>query len=95
MRRPQHKKAVGAFRPLERGRQGFDPGRAVDSAAGDAVEARGLDGFGKGHIGQDGEAPGQHRLARPERANEEEVVGKMPASSLPLPFIQEGFGKGR
>jgi hypothetical protein len=40
--------------------------RAVAGEAGDAVDARGLDGFSQDHRRQDGgEPPGQHRLARP------------------------------
>jgi hypothetical protein len=43
-----------------------DPGGAGAGAAGDAVDAGGLQGFGQGHGRQDGGAPVRHyRLARP------------------------------
>jgi hypothetical protein len=56
-------------------RAGRDPRRAVPGAAGDAVDARGLKGLGEGHRRQDGgEPPGQHRLARPRGAEQEQIV---------------------
>jgi hypothetical protein len=46
-------------------RAGRDPRRAVAGQAGDAVEARGLNGLGKGHRRQDrGELARQQRLDR-------------------------------
>jgi hypothetical protein len=43
-----------------------DKRRTVTGAAGDAVEARGLDGPGEGRRRPEGGGPlGQHRLARP------------------------------
>jgi hypothetical protein len=52
-----------------------DEGGAVPGAAGDAVDARGVDGFGEGHRQQNGgEPPCQPRLARPGRADEENVL---------------------
>jgi hypothetical protein len=63
-------------------RAGRDQGRAGAGEPGDAMDASGLHGLGKGHGRQDGgEAPGQHGRARPGRANEKDVVGRMPASS--------------
>ena len=60
---------------------GRDQRRAVASEAGDTVDARGLDGLGEGHRRQDGgEPPCQHRLARPRRAEQQEVMGRTPAS---------------
>jgi hypothetical protein len=47
----------------------------VAREARDAVDARGLNGFGRGHGGQDGgESPRQHRVARPGGAEQEEIV---------------------
>jgi hypothetical protein len=70
----------GATRP--RG----DQGGAGAGAAGDAMDARGLEGVGEAHRGQDGgEPPSQHRLASPRGAEEkEEVMGRTPASVLVL-----------
>jgi hypothetical protein len=60
-----------------------DRGRPVAHAAGGAMDARGLDGLGQGHRRQDGgEPPGQHRRARPRRAEQEGVVVTTPTSSL-------------
>ena len=57
-----------------------DQGRAVAGEAGNAVDARGPEGFGEGHRRQDeGEPPGQHGLARPRRADKEEVWVTTPA----------------
>jgi hypothetical protein len=65
---------------------GGDQGGAVSGAAGDAVDPRGLDGLGAAHRGQDsGEPPGQHRLARPGRAEEEHMMVTTPAWPLRLP----------
>jgi hypothetical protein len=48
--------------------------------AGDTVDARGLNGLGEGHRRQDGgEPPGQHRLARPWRTKEEDIMVTTPA----------------
>jgi hypothetical protein len=69
---------------------GRDPRRAVAGAAGDAVNPRGLKGLGEGHGRQNGgEAPGQHRRARPRRAKEEDVVGRTLASISVLPLARE------
>jgi hypothetical protein len=49
-------------------RAGRDKRRAVAGAAGDAVNPRGLNGFGERHGRQDGgESACQHRRARPWR----------------------------
>jgi hypothetical protein len=46
-------------------RVSHDEGGAVAGEPGDAVNARGLDGLGQGHLRQDGGEPvRQHRLAR-------------------------------
>jgi hypothetical protein len=59
----------GATRP------GRDQGRPVAREASDAMDACGFNGFGEGHGWQDGgESPRQHRLARPRRAEQEDVV---------------------
>jgi hypothetical protein len=48
--------------------------RVAAGAAGDTMGARGLNGLGEGHRRQDGgEPPGQHGLARPRRADEEQA----------------------
>jgi hypothetical protein len=61
-------------------RAGGDQGRAVAGAASDAVNSRGLKGFGEGHRRQNrGEPPCQHRRARPWGTKEEDVVGRTPA----------------
>ena len=63
-------------------RTGRDQRRAVADEAGDAVDARGLNGLGEGHRRQHGgEPPGQHRLARPRRAEQEHIVVRTPASA--------------
>jgi hypothetical protein len=68
-------------------RAGGNPRPAVAGAAGDAVEARGLKDLGQGHRRQDGgESPGQHRLARPRGAEEEDVVIRTPASHFASPM---------
>jgi hypothetical protein len=65
-------------------RAGRDQRRAVARQAGDAVDTRGLDRFGQGHRRQDGgKAPCQHRLARPRRAEQEEIIDRTPASRSP------------
>ena len=57
---------------------------AVPGEARDAVNARGLNGLGQGHRRQDGgEPPGQHRCARPWRSQEEDIMGRTPASASP------------
>ena len=46
-----------------------DQRRTVSGQAGDAVDARGLNGLGEGHHRQDsGQPPCQHRLTRPRRS---------------------------
>jgi hypothetical protein len=63
-------------------RAGGDEGGAVTGEARDAMHTRRLNGFGEGHRRQHrGEAPRQHRRARPGRAEEEDVVGRPPASA--------------
>ena len=65
-------------------RAGRDQRRAVAGEARDAVDTRGLNGLGEGHRRQDGgEPPGQHRLARPWGTQEEDVMGRTPASRSP------------
>jgi hypothetical protein len=62
-------------------RPGRDQSRAVAREAGDAMDTRGLNGFGQGHGRQDdGEPPGQHRRARPRGAEQEDGVGTTPVS---------------
>jgi hypothetical protein len=62
-----------------------DQCRAGAGAAGDAMEARRLKGFGEGHGRQDGgESPRQHRRARPRGAEQQEAVVSTPASRSPL-----------
>ena len=54
---------------------GRDPRRAVAGEASDAMDARGLNGFGEGHGRQDGgEPPRQHRFTRPRRSQEKDVM---------------------
>jgi hypothetical protein len=69
-------------------RAGRDQRRAVAGAAGDAVDTRGLNRLGEGHRRQDGsERPGEHRLARPRGAEEQQSMGRTPAcacASIPL-----------
>jgi hypothetical protein len=60
--------------------------RALPGEAGHTVDARGLDGFSQAHGWQDGgEAPGQHRFARPWRSQEEDVVTALRPAFLSLP----------
>ena len=62
-----------------------DARRAVTGAAGDAMNARGVDGLGQGHVGQDGGEPAcQHRLARSGWPQEQDVMGRTPASDSTL-----------
>jgi hypothetical protein len=57
-----------------------DPRHAVAGAAGDAVDAGGLEGLGEGHGRQDsGEPAGQHRLARSGWTQEQEIMNTTPA----------------
>jgi hypothetical protein len=64
----------GATRP------GGDDGAADASAAGDAVDAGGVEGLGQGHVGEDRrQAPGQHRFPRPRRPEEQDVGVRTPA----------------
>jgi hypothetical protein len=64
-------------------RPGGDEGGAPPGEAGDAVDTRGLDGLGQGHRRQDrGQPAHQHRLPRPRRAQEEEIMVRTPASAL-------------
>src|SRR5262245_42416751 len=70
-------------------RPGRDEHRAGAGEPGDAVDARGLKGLGESHRRQDGgEAPRQHRFARPRGAQEADVVGRTPASRSALPRLQ-------
>ena len=58
--------------------------------AGDAVDTRGLNGLGEGHRRQNGgEAPGQHRLARPGRTKQEDIMVTTPASASASPEALE------
>jgi hypothetical protein len=66
---------------------GGDQGGAVAGETGDTVDPHRLDGLGEGHRGQDGgEPPGQHGLARPGRANEEDVMVRTPAYHFASPM---------
>jgi hypothetical protein len=57
-----------------------DQRRAVAGEAGDAVDARGLDGLSEGHRRPEGgEPPGQHGRGRPSGAEQEEVLVSTPA----------------
>jgi hypothetical protein len=66
--------------------------RDIDAAigrqpCGRGEQAGGLDGLGEGHRRQDGgEPPGQHGLARPGRANEEDIMGRTPAYRFASPM---------
>src|SRR5215510_56304 len=67
---------------------GGDQCRAVAREAGDAMDARRLDGFGQGHRRQDGgESPGQHGRAGPRGAEQEDVVRRTPASRSASPEL--------
>ena len=69
-------------------RAGRDQRRAVAGEAGDAVDTRGLNGLGEGHRRQDGgESACQHRLARPWRTKEEDVMVRTPASPSASPVL--------
>src|SRR5262249_25696962 len=60
---------------------GGGPRPARPGAAGHTGAARGLEGFRHGHGGPEGgEAPRQPRRAGPWRAQEEDIVGRTPAS---------------
>ena len=60
---------------------GGDEGGAVTGAAGDAMGARGLEGFRQGHRRQaGGETACQPRRARAREAAQEEVMVRTPAS---------------
>jgi hypothetical protein len=73
---------AGATRP------GRDQGRAAAGEAGDAVDTRGFNGLGQGHGRQNrGEPPGQHRLARPRWAEQQDI---MTACKLSLCYHIEG-----
>jgi hypothetical protein len=64
----------GATRP------GGDDGGAPPGAAGDEMDAGGVDGFGQGQIGEDRrQTSGQHRCPRPGRPQEQDVMVRMPA----------------
>jgi hypothetical protein len=77
---PSH---IGAWVRRGTTEDGRDPRRAVAGEAGDAVDTRRLNGLDEGHRRPEGgEPPGQHGLARPGRADEEDVVGRTPASRL-------------
>ena len=59
---------------------GRDQRRAVAGETGDTVDARGFNGLGEGHAGQDGGEPAcQHRLPRPGGAEQKDIVVTMPA----------------
>jgi hypothetical protein len=61
---------------------GRDQRRAIAREASDAMDTRGLHGLGEGHRRQDGgEPPGEHRLARPRGAEQEDVMVRTPASA--------------
>jgi hypothetical protein len=67
---------------------GRGDGGAGAGAAGDAVDARGLEGFRESHRRQAGrEPPRQPRLPRPEKATEQAMMVRTPAfaSVSPLP----------
>jgi hypothetical protein len=50
---------------------------AIAREADDAMDARRLNGLGEGHRRQDGgEPPGQHRLARPQTAEHQQVMSQ-------------------
>jgi hypothetical protein len=67
-------------------RPSCDQGRAAAGEAGDAVDARRLEGFGQRYRRQDGgESPGQHRLASARGADEEDVWGTTPAAASRSP----------
>jgi hypothetical protein len=69
-------------------RAGGDHRRAVAGEAGDAVDTGGLNGRGEGHRRQDGgEPPGQPRRACPREAEQEEIMGRTPASRCASPEL--------
>jgi hypothetical protein len=69
-------------------RAGRDPRRAVAGEASDAVDTCGLKGLGESHRRQDGgEPPGEHRRARPRGAEQEDIMGRTPASASACPKI--------
>jgi hypothetical protein len=52
----------------------------IASAAGDALEVRGLEGVGQAHRGQDGgQPPRQHRRPHPKWTEEEDIMVTTPA----------------
>jgi hypothetical protein len=60
---------------------------AAAGEAGDTMDACGLNGFGQGHRRQDGgQSPGQHRLASPRRAEQEDVGITTPAYHFASPM---------
>jgi hypothetical protein len=66
-----------------------DQHRAIAREAGDAMDARGLNGSSQGHRRQDGgEPPCQQGRARPRGAEEEHIMVKTPAYHFasPVPF---------
>jgi hypothetical protein len=64
----------GATRPAR------DHRRPAAREPGNAVDARGLKGLGRGHGWQDGREPlRQHRRARPWRIKEEQMMVRTPA----------------
>jgi hypothetical protein len=63
------------------------PCGAVAGEASDTMDTCGLNGFGQGHPRHDGrEPPGQHRLASPRGAEQEEIVVRTPASHSASPW---------
>jgi hypothetical protein len=70
---------------------GSDERGAVAGELGNTVDARDLNGLGEGHRRQDGgEAAGSHRLARPRRFQEQDVMGRTPAWRSPSPLALAG-----
>jgi hypothetical protein len=60
-------------------RAGGDQDGAAAGAAGHTADAHGLEGFRQDHRRQNGgEAPRQHRLARPRRAEEQDIMVTTP-----------------
>ena len=73
-----------------RPRAGRDEGGAVTGEAGDAVDACGLNGLGKGHHRQDGGEPsGPHRLARPSGAKQAEIIVQNPFMRFSLASVSQ------
>jgi hypothetical protein len=72
-------------------RPGGDEGGEPPGAAGDAMDAGGVEGLGQGQIGEDcRQASGQPRCPRPGRPQEQDVGVTMPASPSASPLTLEG-----